>query len=335
MKLNKYLSAIGLLFIFALGSIADSSGGMLVSGITSNPNAQSGDRCYNWVAGMNIQNSGAICWWDAASTANGKINVIKATTFSGTNGFSVTGPMGSNYVPYTSVWKMMYYICPLAVDPYHTKAACTIKASSASYESTVSNNISSTSTLGSQTVDFTTGNGSIPANSSICYALKDVNNPSIIWRSSDARMCSDAHTLPATPSTCYLNYQEVLNVDLGTLERSTIATTAHAGDKGNVSKPIQILCTRDGGVTVKTTFQYTAIAINGVGVVSTANNALGVAIIYKGKVVTPSSSFQETFKSGYTTVNLEFEAVRDAAISTDKLPTGAFTASAVMVMTEQ
>lgn len=335
MQIHRYLVRLLLIFLLGFSIAENASGGLRVSGLTP---AESGGNlapCSMTAAGMSAQNSNKICWWNTDATADGKIYTIRDTTLSGSNGFAASGPLGQSYVPYSATWKLLYFVCQLVVDNGYPRRSCSIAKAAKHYESTAASVINSTSNINAQNVDFTTGNGNIPKASSLCYALADVNNPTIYWRSNDARMCADANTLPSVPATCYLNYQQALNVDLGTLERSSIATTAHSGDKGNVTKPVQILCTRDGGVTVKTTFQYKTIAINSVGVVSTENNALGVAIIYKGQVVTPSSSFLETFNSGYTTVNLEFEAVRDSTISTDNLPTGAFTASAVMVMTEQ
>jgi len=342
MNIKRFLSLIGLVFILALGLTENATGTMNISGITSKGPIDS-TPCYPIVFGMDAYAGGEACWWNIDSTSSGKIYVYTKTTFTGADfAYNAAGPLGQSYVPYTSTWKLMYYICPLT--PYtgnigHDSPppleACTLNKATLHYESTSSVSISSSQNINDQNADFTTGKGVIPANSSICYALKDVNHPDVIWRSNDARMCADAHALPDKPSACYLNYQETLNVDLGTLERGEIATIAHPGDKGNVIKPVQVLCVRDGGVTVKTTFKYTSISVNSVGVVSTSNSGIGVAIIYKGETVQPSSSFEETFSTGYTTVNLEFEAVRDQSVPISQIPTGAFTANAVMIMTEQ
>lgn len=342
MNFRKLLSLIGLMLILALGFTENASGSMKLSGLTSRDPSNSAP-CIPIVFGMSAYGGGHACWWNEASTHDGKIYVYNQTTFTGADfAYDATGPIGQSYVPYTAIWKLMYYICPLTPYTGHVDSftpppleSCTLNKATSHYESTSSASISSSRQIKDQDVDFTTGKGVIPAHSSICYALKDVNNPGVIWRSNDARMCADAHDLPDNPSTCYLNYQETLNVDLGMLERSEIATLAHSGDKGNVIKPVQVLCVRDGGVTVTITFKYTPILVNSVGVVSTTNPAVGVAIIYKGKTVQPSSSFKETFSSGYTTVNLEFEAVRDQTVPIAQIPTGAFTANAVMIMTEQ
>lgn len=43
----------------------------------------------------------------------------------------------------------------------------------------------------------------------------------------------------------------------------------------------------------------------------------------------------ETYALGYTDVTLGFEVMRDPSVELKYLPTGKFTANAVMVMTEQ
>lgn len=94
-------------------------------------------------------------------------------------------------------------------------------------------------------------------------------------------------------------------------------------------------CDGDLATTVKTQFQYTPIAVSNNQVVSTSNSNLGVAIIYKGSVVSPTDAFTETYQVGTTNIDLEFAAVRDPTVETKDIATGDFTASAVMVMTVQ
>jgi len=81
--------------------------------------------------------------------------------------------------------------------------------------------------------------------------------------------------------------------------------------------------------------QCSAINIGGRQLVSTSTNGLGVAIIYNGKAMSPSDSAPLSYGNGYHKLNLEFEAVRDPNVKLADIKTGAFTASATMLMTEQ
>jgi hypothetical protein len=60
-----------------------------------------------------------------------------------------------------------------------------------------------------------------------------------------------------------------------------------------------------------------------------------VAIIYNGKVVSPTDVFDETYQLGTNNINLEFQVVHDSSVATKDIATGDFSASAVMVMTQQ
>lgn len=97
-----------------------------------------------------------------------------------------------------------------------------------------------------------------------------------------------------------------------------------------------MLCTLDSGTTVTTTFGFTALTILGgsAKAIRTTTPGLGIAIHYNGKIVSPSDSFTETFTAGVTNIDLEFEAVRDPTMPIKDIATGGFTASAIMVMTE-
>lgn len=72
------------------------------------------------------------------------------------------------------------------------------------------------------------------------------------------------------------------------------------------------------------------------GGVSTGLNCIGVAIYYDNKLISNSDELQEeSYKLGYSYVNITFSPVRDKSIALKDTGTGEFTASVVMIMTEQ
>lgn len=241
-------------------------------------------------------------------------------------------PMGRwrTYVPFSGSYKMRMHLC---YGIGHSR--CTLAKSSDYRDSRNTVKLNSTSMIYSQTPDF---GGIIGATISqaamLCVTLVDTHN--VEWSSGDATTCQDAGRLPDTPATCYLNGNADLNVDMGTIERSSIATVPASGSTGNIKKTLPVLCTRDAGTTVSTTIQFTPITVSGSEVVSTKLSNLGVAIFYDGKLIGPSSSpITESFQVGYTDREFEFQAVRSSGVAIKDIPTGSFSASAVMIMTEQ
>jgi len=161
-----------------------------------------------------------------------------------------------------------------------------------------------------------------------------VDSLDVEWRfGNNGLVCGDAHALPNIPAKCYVNFGEDLNVDLGTLERASIATRPQTTP--TVKKQVSVLCTRDAGVTLKMQFQYTPVDIGGQSLVKTSTNGLGIAVIYNGIVMSPTHTVTQTYGLGYTNFDLEFEAVRDPNMKLQEISTGDFTANAVMIMTEQ
>lgn len=232
------------------------------------------------------------------------------------------------YPPYTGVYRAGLALCA-------GSDGCSLRAAALTLVGLNAFKLRSNDTIYSQNVQV---GGYAPATLSSphsgCTFLQDSSGRR--WSSNDSTSCADGLTLPDTPAVCYLNANADLNVALGTLERGSIASLPAAGAPGNVKKDVPVLCTRDADTTVSTTFQYTPLTFNGHEVISAKSKGLGVAVFYKGKLVGPSSApITETFALGYTSREFEFQAVRDPNIALKDIPTGNFSASATMVMTQQ
>ena len=169
----------------------------------------------------------------------------------------------------------------------------------------------------------------------LCDVIKAPDG-SVYALSPNYSLCSYAgKTLPPTPqvnTSCTINNGNALSVSLGSLDRATLPTTPSSGAAKHIKIPVS--CT-GGDVTVSMNITYTAITIGSTQAVKTSANGVGTAIIYNNAAVTPTSKATINLKSGSNTVDLGFQAIRDSAVAVKDIPTGAFTASAVMVMTQQ
>ncbi|MEY1423024.1 fimbrial protein [Morganella morganii] len=147
------------------------------------------------------------------------------------------------------------------------------------------------------------------------------------------KFCGDAYKLPVEPPKCTLNSGADLDVQLGKLERTDIAVKS--GTTTPVTKDIAIKC--DGNIVYNANMklEFTPISVSNEQVISTSTTGLGVAVLYNGKAIQPGQTFPISYQPGIHTLTLGFEAVRDPAMAAADLKTGDFTASAVLVFTEQ
>ncbi|WP_206402262.1 fimbrial protein [Erwinia billingiae] len=170
----------------------------------------------------------------------------------------------------------------------------------------------------------------------MCLELQNKDTKSTYIDNNLPYPCEGATPLaPVIPSTCSLNSSQGLTVAFNEIDRSDISTTPASQTSGNVEKTIPVTCTGETAFTVKTKFTFTPITVSNNQVVASSNPNLGVAIIYNGKVVSPTDVFDETYQLGTNNINLEFQVVHDSSVATKDIATGDFSASAVMVMTQQ
>ncbi|MBN6045340.1 fimbrial protein [Citrobacter sp. ku-bf4] len=195
--------------------------------------------------------------------------------------------------------------------------------------------IDASKSLNSQDVDpGTQGGNGAPANLSFdaCDILKGTDGK--VYYLNTYGSCT-GQKLPPTPvvnTSCTINSGNALNVSLGSLDRATLPTTPSSGTAQHIKIPVS--CT-GGDVTVSMNITYAAITIGSTQAVLTSANGVGTAIIYNNAAVSPTSKATINLKSGSNTVDLGFQAIRDSAVAVKDIPTGAFTAGAVMVMTQQ
>lgn len=142
--------------------------------------------------------------------------------------------------------------------------------------------------------------------------------------------------LPPTPpepeTSCTINNGNALNVNLSTIDRAQLPTTPGSGAMQHIQIPVE--CT-GGDVTVNMQLNYTPITIGSNQIVKSTANGLGVSVVYGNNVLSSSDVTPVTFLAGSNTVDLAFQAVRDPVVAIKDVPTGSFTASAVLVMTQQ
>lgn len=167
------------------------------------------------------------------------------------------------------------------------------------------------------------------------YISDDAGN---LYTSTTGNGCNNGNVkpLPPTPhvpdTSCTLNDGNTLNVNLSTIDRAQLPTVPGSGSMRHIQVPVD--CT-GGDVTVNMQLNYTPITVGANQIIKSTANGLGVSVVYDSKVLSSSDVTPVTFLEGSNSVDLAFQAVRDPTVETKDIPTGAFTASAVLVMTQQ
>ncbi|MER0128315.1 fimbrial protein [Franconibacter daqui] len=202
--------------------------------------------------------------------------------------------------------------------------------------------VDSSKPIGDQNLHFSGGGHNINPNLAnqaveICmYLTPDIYHLYIINGTSPFGLCNKNGYLlpgpPVPPISCKINNGNDLSVDLGILDREKIPTVPGSGQPQSAQFPVT--CT-GGAATMKMQLNYTPITVSGSQVVNSSINGLGVAVSYNDKILAPSDITTMQFPEGNTDVTLKFEAVRNPSVAVGDIKTGPFTASAVLVMTQQ
>lgn len=142
--------------------------------------------------------------------------------------------------------------------------------------------------------------------------------------------------MPPTPPepviSCKINNGNNLDVNLGTLDRAVMPTVPGSGQMQTAQFPVT--CT-GGAASMKMQLNYTPVTVSGSQVISSSVNGVGVAVSYNDIILSPSDVKTMQLAQGTTNVTLKFGAVRNPSVGVGDINTGPFTASAVLVMTQQ
>lgn len=200
-------------------------------------------------------------------------------------------------------------------------------------------NVDATKTIAQQSIHaISTATDSYSGSASgteLCLYLVDTTNHKFTPNSGTG--CNDGNTiLPPTPpipdTSCTLNDGNALNVNLGNVDRAQLPTVPGSGSMRHIQVPVD--CT-GGDVTVNMQLNYTPIVLSAGQVIKSSSNGLGVSVVYNSKILSSTDITPVTFTTGSNSMDFAFQAVRDPTVEIKDVPTGAFTASAVLVMTQQ
>lgn len=150
--------------------------------------------------------------------------------------------------------------------------------------------------------------------------------------------CAGAPPAPPTPpepdTSCSINNNNNLAVAFETIDRAEIATQPGSGTIAKKNIQIPITCT-GGNVSVKMTLDYTPLTFSSTQVIKSNIDGLGVAVSYNSQPIKTTDSISVDLIEGSNTLSLDFQALRDPTVAVGDVHPGYFTASAVLVMTQQ
>lgn len=170
----------------------------------------------------------------------------------------------------------------------------------------------------------------------ICYMLSNYYSGLKYTFNNTPQSCPEGtggSTPLPPPFHCAFSDGSTLNISLGDVDRTEIG--AVPGTLPGTEKNISITCTGNGSATYTIGFEYTAKNIAGTEMITSTANGLAVAMSLNDELVNPTDTYTRTYSTGTQTEKLTFEPVRDPSVKIGDIPTGAFSASAVMVLTVQ
>lgn len=263
--------------------------------------------------------------------------------FVGTNSYSATyqpvckATLPTAYVPTTGPYQLRsLFLC--------SEPSCVNGNNYLSKFSTNTVQIDSTKPLSQQNLSFTGSSRAYTIEDTgghffenMCILLVDAEGNSYIMPSIGLQSgCSNATILKPVPPTpvgsCTINSGSDLNVTLGNIDRAQLVTVPGTGTPRHYQIPVN--CT-GAPVEADMKIMYTPLTVSGTDVVKSSSNGLGITIIYNGQPVPPSTSVTQSYIVGSNVIDLAFETVRDPSVVVGDVPTGAFTASATVVLTQQ
>lgn len=239
-----------------------------------------------------------------------------------------------NAVPATGSYEVLYYATSVAGDPMYAQEF-----------STGSQTLTAGKPLSEQNITWLFNSGmtyySVNLNNYyLCYNLRQISTGKDFLFKNTPQGClktknGGATPLPPppTPLSCQFNSGNPINVALGEISRNEIGTVP--GTLPGMEKKLDVNCAGDGSATYSIKFQFTPKEVAGSELITSSVNGLAVALSFNDSVVSNTDSFSRTYSAGIQTETLGFEPVRDPAVEYTDIPTGAFTASAVMVITQE
>lgn len=313
-------------FVFLFAFIPTAS----VASVYGFGNAGKGNTCVAGAMGILEDNDYYGCWWVAGSSGANRALVKwgQGQKFSsGATSFGYTIGFEKSYIPFGGLYTARMYFCPS-----EGLGVCTISASTEFLDSANTVYLSSSTLLVDQNPNFGGFNGIASTGSNACYVFRDPTGSE--WKSNGEFFCADARELPDEPAFCYFNMNKDFDVNMGSLERSEIATTPKSS-YATVNKKVDVICSGDFAVDVKIQFDFVPLSISGIDTINTSATGVGIALRFNNQTVSPTSIFSENYEPGDDSITLDFEALRDPSQSVADIPTGGFTAQAVMIVTQQ
>ncbi|MCW4783047.1 fimbrial protein [Enterobacter chuandaensis] len=173
----------------------------------------------------------------------------------------------------------------------------------------------------------------------LCYALQQLGTGLNFLINNSPQACLEVPNpggeLPPGPGflTCIFNNGSPLNVQLGEVIRSELGALPETLPGTEVN--MNVTCTGEGASTYSIRFKYMSVNIAGNEYILSSANGLSVSISLNGVLVNTTEDYTRTYNAGTQTETLRFEPMRDPNVKYTDIPTGAFTASAVMIVTQE
>lgn len=145
-------------------------------------------------------------------------------------------------------------------------------------------------------------------------------------------MVLDNATINLLPSVCRINNGQDINVHFDDIERSTLTNSySSASGAAVVSKTVGFSCDDTNTHNFQAKLVFDGASWSGGDTLKTSNSNVGVVVEWNGSKMSNQQTFNTSFP-GSGNATMKFSVVKNSGVSNDQVSTGAFNASATLVM---
>ncbi|MDJ0034569.1 hypothetical protein C7431_104188 [Pantoea allii] len=239
------------------------------------------------------------------------------------------------YPQYSGNYNAVMFFCQST-----TAVKCTISTANYQIHTRTVNQLNTTKTISKTKPNFGGAANALEnqPSASFCVALQNTNGTDDAYYvdPKEPYSCSDGVPLPVEAATCYINRGKDIQVHFGDIKRTDLTDSPEAPAAIYKEINIPITCTRDAGISLKMAILFTSL-VGQYHTISTTATGVNIIPFYDGHFSQDSDNNQgesTVYQYGIHEKNVRFYLFRDPDVKVKDIPLGPFSASSVMILTE-
>ncbi|WP_282498583.1 hypothetical protein [Pantoea stewartii] len=215
---------------------------------------------------------------------------------------------------------------------------CTISTANFQLHTRTTNTLNTTKTISKSKPNFGGAASALQnqPSASFCVALQNMDGTDNAYYvdPNESYSCSDGVPLPVEAATCYINRGRDIHVRFGNVTRTDLTTSPE--DPAAIYKEINIpvTCTRDAGISLKMEVLHNSM-VGKYRTIYTSSSGVEIVPYIDGHFAQEDAqSISTVYQNGIHEKTVRFYLFRNPDVKVKDIRLGAFSASSVVVMSE-